>query len=119
MLTETAVTGCLVRSALAALQKGYEFEGRSTLSASEEILRVLEHDGYIKPGRDGYQFESYLLQDWWKKRYGYFHVPVLDAPFVGIDQDVFTIPIKPHGRQLRGTVRHNCCQIKQRFFASI
>ncbi len=78
ILTETAVTGCLTRSALTAVQNGYEFEDRSTLSASEEILRVLEHDGYIKPGGDGYVFESYLLQDWWKKRYGYFHVPVLE-----------------------------------------
>jgi hypothetical protein len=78
ILTETAETGCLTRSALAALQKGYEFEERSAMSASEEILRVLEHDGYIKAGRDGYVFESYLLQDWWKKRYGYFHVPVLE-----------------------------------------
>lgn len=78
MLTETAVAGCLTRPALSALQNGYEFEERSVLSASEEILRVLEHDGYIKAGRDGYLFESYLLQDWWKKRYGYFHVPVLE-----------------------------------------
>jgi len=78
VLTETAVSGCLTRQALVALQKGYEFEERSTVSAAEEILRVLEHDGYIKAGRDGYVFESYLLQDWWKKRYGYFHVPVLE-----------------------------------------
>lgn len=78
MLTETAVTGCLTRSALAAIHKEYEFEERTALSASEEILRVLEHDGYLKPGKDGYQFESHLLQDWWKKRYGYFHVPVLE-----------------------------------------
>jgi len=78
MLTETAVTGCLTRESLAALQKGYEFEERSVQDASEEILRVLEHDGYIKAGKDGFLFESYLLQDWWKKRYGYFHVPVLE-----------------------------------------
>jgi len=78
ILTETAVTGCLTRQALAAIQKGYEFEERTALSASEEILRVLEHDGYLKPGSDGYLFESHLLQDWWKKRYGYFHVPVLE-----------------------------------------
>lgn len=78
ILTETAVTGCLTRPALTAIQNGYEFEERSALSALEEILRVLEHDGYIKPGSNGYLFESFLLQDWWKKRYGYFHVPVLE-----------------------------------------
>jgi hypothetical protein len=78
MLTETAVTGCLTRQSLAAIQGCYDFEGRSVLSASEEIIRVLEHDGYIKTGRDGFVFESFLLQDWWKKRYGYFYVPILE-----------------------------------------
>lgn len=78
ILTETAVTGCLARPALMALQKGYEFEDRSCLAASEEILRVLEHDGYISATKEGYVFESHLLRDWWKKRYEYFHVPVLE-----------------------------------------
>jgi uncharacterized protein len=78
MLTETAVTGCLTRESLAALQKGCEFGERNVQDASEEILRVLEHDGYIKAGKGEFLFESYLLQDWWKKRYGYFHVPVLE-----------------------------------------
>lgn len=78
ILTETAVTGCLTLEALEALQKGYEFDGRSAREAEEEILRVLEHDGYIKAGKVGYVFESHLLQDWWKKRYGLFHVPVLE-----------------------------------------
>lgn len=78
ILTETAVTGSLARPALQALQKGYAFEERSVASATEEILRVLEHDGYLKLAADGYRFESHLLQDWWKKRYGYFHVPVLE-----------------------------------------
>lgn len=78
MLTETAVTGCLIRPALDALQRGYDFGDRSVASATEEILRVLEHDGYLKLVADGYRFESHLLQDWWKKRYGYFHVPVLE-----------------------------------------
>ncbi len=79
ILTETAVTGCLVREALTAIQKGYEFVGTSVREAVEEILRVLEHDGYLKSGPGGYSFESRrLLQDWWKKRYGYFHVPAIE-----------------------------------------
>lgn len=78
ILTETAVTGCLVREALAAIQKSYEFTGTSVREAVEEILRVLEHDGYLKAITEGYKFESRLLQDWWKKRYGYFHVPVIE-----------------------------------------
>jgi len=78
MLSETAVTNCLTRDSLAALQKSYEFNDRSARDAQEEILRVLEHDGYIKAGKNGYVFESHLLQDWWKKRYGFFYVPVME-----------------------------------------
>lgn len=78
MLTETAMTGYLSRESLTALQKGYEFEGRSVQDAVEEILRVLEHDGYIKTGKDGFIFESNLLRDWWRKRHELFYIPVLD-----------------------------------------
>lgn len=78
MLTETAIAGCLTRESLSAIQKGYEFAERSVQDASEEILRVLEHDGYIKAGKGGYVFESHLLKDWWGKRYGYFYVPVIE-----------------------------------------
>lgn len=78
ILTETAVTGCLTRKALLELQKSYEFELINAKDAQEEILRVLEHDGYLKLGKTGYVFESHLLQDWWKKRYGFFFVPVLE-----------------------------------------
>jgi len=77
ILTEAAATGCLTRKALMALQDGYELEKRSLQDASEEILRVLEHDGYLKAGKGGYVFESHLLRDWWLKRYGYFYVPVV------------------------------------------
>lgn len=78
ILTETATAGSLTREALVALLKGYEFAERNVREASEEIMRVLEHDGYIKAGKDGYVFESHLLKDWWGKRYGYFYVPVLE-----------------------------------------
>jgi uncharacterized protein len=78
ILTETAVSGCLKRNALHVIQKSYEFSTINVREAAEEILRVLEHDGYLKSSAEGYIFESRLLQDWWKKRYGYFHIPVLE-----------------------------------------
>ena len=78
ILTETAVTGFLTREALIALQKNYELSESGVQEAEEEILRVLEHDGYIKSGKVGYIFESHLLKDWWAKRYGYFYVPVIE-----------------------------------------
>lgn len=78
MLTETAVTGCLTLEALVAVRKEYEANGSRIREAQEEILRVLEHDGYLKPAGSGYVFESLLLRDWWKKRYGLFHVAILE-----------------------------------------
>jgi hypothetical protein len=78
ILTETAITSCLTREGLNALQKGYAFTVRSAQEVSEEILRVLEHDGYLKGSTEGYVFESHLLKDWWGKRYGFSYVPVLE-----------------------------------------
>ena len=78
MLTETAMTGSLSRDSIMAIQNGYEFEGRSVQDAVEEILRVLEHDGYIKAGKNGFIFESHLLRDWWRKRHELFYIPILE-----------------------------------------
>ncbi|MDR3557434.1 MAG: hypothetical protein P4L55_21975 [Syntrophobacteraceae bacterium] len=77
MLTEAAVTGRLTSASLVAIQKGYEFTEISVREATEEILRVLEHDGYLKAQAEGYIFESRLLQDWWKKRYSSLYLPAL------------------------------------------
>lgn len=78
ILTETAVSRCLSKETLLALQRFYEFKERTVKDAQEEILRVLEHDGYVKKEPEGYSFVSHLLRDWWEKRYGHFHVPVLE-----------------------------------------
>ena len=76
MVTEAAVTGCLGRAAIADLRNEYAFEGRKTAEVQEEILRVLEHDGYLEGADDGYVFVSRLLRDWWRKRYGNLFIPV-------------------------------------------
>ena len=76
MLTEAAVVGQVSRETLAFLQNTYDFGARKPESVQEEILRVLEHDGYLKNTENGYSFESRLLRDWWKKRYGFFYTPV-------------------------------------------
>ncbi len=77
MLTEAAVEKRMTPEAYRAFEKEYSFEGRSTAKMQEEILWVLEHDGYLKPGRKGYVFVSKLLRDWWKARHGFGYVPVL------------------------------------------
>ena len=78
ILTETAVTRYLTRETLVALLESYPFEEKSPKEAGEEILRVLEHDGYLKKGPKDFVFQSKLLRDWWEKRYGDFHVPILE-----------------------------------------
>jgi hypothetical protein len=78
MLTEAAVTGRLDQKALSALRESYAPGTGNVADAQVEILRVLEHDGYLQSGDDGYRFVSHLLRDWWRKRYGGFHTPVLE-----------------------------------------
>lgn len=41
-------------------------------------LDVLEHDGYLEPGADGYRFPSRLLKDWWATRFRDHHVPLAE-----------------------------------------
>ena len=36
----------------------------------EDVLHVLEHDGYLAMQGDSYRFVSGLLEDWWRVRYG-------------------------------------------------
>ena len=36
----------------------------------DEVLYVLEHDGYLERLGDGYRFVSGLLEDWWRLRHG-------------------------------------------------
>lgn len=40
------------------------------VSAVNDILHNLEHDGYIEDSGQGWVFRSKLLKDWWRNRYG-------------------------------------------------
>ena len=49
----------------------------NVLRGIDDVLRVLEHDGYLEPwGDDEYRFFSSLLEDWWRARHGRHFVPV-------------------------------------------
>jgi len=37
------------------------------------IMRVLQHDGYLRKKGEEYVFESGLLRDWWKKAHEEFY----------------------------------------------
>jgi len=77
MLTEAAVTGCLTKEAIAALQNEYTLEEADIVEAQKEVIWVLEHDGYIQQSKNGYVFVSRLLRDWWRFRLGSGFIPVL------------------------------------------
>jgi len=77
MLTETSIVGYLTRDVLAAFEKYYDFLPKTLIETEKEILQVLLHDGYLQMSSEGYVFVSPLLKDWWAKRHGYFHTPLL------------------------------------------
>jgi hypothetical protein len=76
MLSEAAVTGVLNSHALVALQQEYQFDGDTTANVQLEILRILEHDGYLARRDNGYVFVSQFLRDWWKNSHEMFYLPV-------------------------------------------
>lgn len=77
MLTEVAVVGHLASDAYIAMRSDYSFANRTVASGQEEVMRVLEHDGYLKTGRKGPEFVSRLLRDWWRARHSLGYTPIL------------------------------------------
>ena len=45
-------------------------------SPVDDVLRLLEHDGYLERHDGGYRFVSGLLEDWWRGRHGRYFVPI-------------------------------------------
>ena len=71
MLTEAAVDGGRLRGDAIDRHREVLADGAGADSPSvEDVLRVLEHDGYLERQGDGYRFVSGLLEDWWRVRYG-------------------------------------------------
>ena len=73
MLTEAAVNGGRLRDDAIDLHR----ESLATEAGVgvdplpiEDVLHVLEHDGYFARQGDDYRFVSGLLEDWWRVRYG-------------------------------------------------
>lgn len=82
MLTEAAVVGQLDDRAYRAFRDrpSPAFPCADEIEAVQrEIIRVLEHDGYLRRDDAGsYRFVSNLVRDWWKARNGFAYVPVMD-----------------------------------------
>ena len=68
MLTEAAVAGRLIDDAIARRRAPQASE--ATPVHIDQVLHVLEHDGYLARQDAGYSFTSGLLEDWWRVRYG-------------------------------------------------
>ncbi|MFO0748290.1 MAG: ATP-binding protein [Myxococcota bacterium] len=74
LLTEAAVVGRLTPTAAMALARADVKEPRAAL---DEILGVLEHDGYLARDASGdYAYVSHLVRDWWRARFGFNWQPV-------------------------------------------
>ena len=44
--------------------------------AIQDVLLLLEHDGYLERHGGGYRFVSGLLEDWWRARHGEHFTPI-------------------------------------------
>ncbi len=75
LLTEAAVhEGRLGNDAISRYRNALPLDGAPV--SVEEVLYVLEHDGYFTSDSEGYRFESGLLEDWWRARHGQHFIPI-------------------------------------------
>lgn len=71
ILTEAAVNaGRLPAEAIELFQEFYRTDLEAEPLAIQNVLNLLEHDGYLMQADDGYRFASGLLEDYWRTRYG-------------------------------------------------
>lgn len=79
LLTEAAVTGRLTPEAASTLAADHLPESERRAQDHTEIQAILEHDGYLRPAPERcYVFQSKLIRDWWKRRFGHTYVPVAE-----------------------------------------
>lgn len=76
LLTEASVSdGWLTDRALRLYEEYRSVVYDDSSAAIKEVLHVLEHDGYLTRGDDGYRFVSGLVEEWWRKRNSLGFVP--------------------------------------------
>lgn len=77
LLTEAAVNGgVLTEEMVVRYERYFPVLAETTLTAVPDVLRLLEHDGYLVRDRGGYGFVSRLVEDWWRARFGMNFVPI-------------------------------------------
>ncbi|MBI2060419.1 MAG: ATP-binding protein [Nitrospirae bacterium] len=77
LLTEAAVNGVVDGAMAQALARRALPKGANPGEELGNVLRVLEHDGYLRfdEKKNGHVFQSLLLRDWWERRFKQGHVP--------------------------------------------
>ena len=78
MLTATAVAGEIAAETLDRYRDYFSARDGESNSTVENVLHVLQHDGYLEPRNGGFRFVSGFLEDWWCRRYGQTFVPMFD-----------------------------------------
>ena len=79
ILTEAAVNdGLLTDQAAGSYQSEILASSRVEELSINDVLHLLEHDGYLERQDEGYRFVSGLLQDWWRARHGRFFTPIAE-----------------------------------------
>ncbi len=75
LLARTAAKGSLDKQAILSYERTLRAMGDGGVDQIPHVLDVLEHDGYLGRGPNGYRFESGLLEDWRRAREGLPFVP--------------------------------------------
>ena len=77
LLTEAAANGGVLteQSLVSGARTLAQYDAYSRLlndagAAIDDVLRVLEHDGYLVGEHGEYRFASRLIEEWWRARYG-------------------------------------------------
>ena len=76
LLTHTAIAEKLTQENFLGFRAYYSSSDKSLVGEMEGILRLLEHDGYLRPSPEGYVFVSNVLRDWWKRAHNFSYIPV-------------------------------------------
>lgn len=75
LLTETAVAGILEPQTARLLAQSLLLKNSDAVL--REVLDILQHDGYLEwdEHKKAWLFASFLMKDWWKKRFSQSYVP--------------------------------------------
>jgi hypothetical protein len=77
LLTEASTIGHVdVPTAFDIFDRTCPDESKVRHRAIADVLSVLVHDGYFSEQNGVYRFESKLLRDWWKRRFGLGYCPM-------------------------------------------